>query len=102
MTQAKKAPTLLYKVQLEDELPAIGSGHRWVYARKGTKWVFILCPFTVNTVKLRLSVWQGLKKVRWEKEEFVRKYLKARLEMLNRSPTAFELSALDPDLEMKK
>ncbi len=97
MTQAKKAPTILYRVQLEDEIPVIGSGHRWVFAREGKKWAFILCPFSVNTVKLQLSVWQGIKKDRWKKEKFIRKYLRARLALLGRAPTSFELSALDTE-----
>ncbi len=96
MSKKKKAPTLLYRVQLEDEMPAIGSGWRWVYAREGHKWAFILCPFTINTVRIPLSKWQGIKRARWEKESFILAGLKARLDKLERSPTAFELSAFDP------
>ncbi len=51
MTKQAPAPTNLYRVHLQDELPAIGSGHRWVFAREGHKWAFVLDPFTVTTMK---------------------------------------------------
>ncbi len=89
------APTLLYRLHLEDELPTIGSGHRWVYAREGHKWVFVLCPFTANTVRTPIARWRSIKQEPWAKGDFIREYLRGRLKSLGREPTAFELSALE-------
>lgn len=94
MTKTVRALTLLYQVQLEDEMPVIGSGWRFVFAREGTKWVFVLDPFSINTVKLSLSKWKGVKKTLWEDGTYIRNYLHERLEKLGRTPTVFEMSAL--------
>ncbi len=94
MTKQAPAPTNLYRVHLQDELPAIGSGHRWVYAREGTKWAFILDPFTVTTVKVRIAVWRGIKRERIPHSAHIINHMKQRLVSLNRAPTAFERTAL--------
>ncbi len=94
MTKQAPAPTELYRVQLQDELPAIGSGLRWVYAREGHKWAFVLCPFTVTTVKMRIEAWRAVKRERVARSTYITNYMKQRLVSLNRAPTAFERTAL--------
>ncbi len=88
------APTVLYRVHLEDEIPAVGSGHRWVFAREGRKWAFVLCPFTANTVRVRIATWQGVKKEPQGTSKYIHDYLQDRLRSLGREPTSFERSAL--------
>lgn len=48
---------------LQDEIPKVGSGHRWVWAKTGLKWVYIHDPY--RDVKLRLSkkIYSTIKKV---------------------------------------
>ncbi len=89
------APTQLYRVHLQDEIPAIGSGMRWIYVREGTKWAFILCPFTANTVRLPIATWRGIKADLWGAGDFIREFLRGRLRSMEREPTAFEQSALE-------
>ncbi len=94
----KRAKTELFRLQLQDELPAIGSGHRWVFVREGRKWVFILCPFTVTTTKVRVGVWRGLKHgPPLIRSPYIIKHMKRTLVLLGRSPTAFEKSALETE-----
>ncbi len=95
MTKQVRAPTNLYRVQLQDELPAIGSGHRWVFAREGTKWAFILDPFTVTTAKVRIAAWRGIKRERVPHSTYIINHMRHRLVLLNRAPTAFERTALE-------
>ncbi len=91
---AVKAPTILYRVHLHDEIPAHGCGLRFVFAREGHKWAFVLCPFTANTVRVKIATWRGLKKHPWGTSKFIQEYLQGRLRSLGREPTAFERSAL--------
>ena len=93
-TALAPSPTILYKVQLEDEIPAIGSGTRWVFAREGRKWALVLCPFTANTVRLPIDVWRGIKRDRWGAGVCSKDYLRGRIRSMDRDPTAFEKSAL--------
>ncbi len=92
----KSAMTEMFKVHLQDELPAIGSGHRWVFAREGKKWVFVLCPFTVTTTKVRMGVWQGIKRGSpLTRSNYIISHMKRTLAFMGRPPTAFEKSAIE-------
>ncbi len=93
----KRAPSAkpkFYKVHLQDELPAIGSGHRLVFAREGRKWVFILYPFDVTTVKMKLAAWERVKREEVDCTEYVINHMEKRLRLMKRLPTAFEKSVL--------
>lgn len=41
-------------VHLDDEAPAIGSGHRIVFAAEGRRWLSLCCPWTFRTARLPL------------------------------------------------
>lgn len=55
----KKKGFTLVKVYLYDELPRIGSGYRFVFAKEGRKWVHIKGYNNVNG-KLPLKRWKEL------------------------------------------
>ncbi len=88
------AKTEMFKVQLQDELPTIGSGHRWVFAREGRKWVFVLDPFTITTTKVRVERWRAVKKEQITCSSHILQYMRQRLDACERPTTAFEKSAL--------
>lgn len=60
MTAKPPAPALPFRVLFKDEAPAMGSGLRFVFARIGRKWVYLLCPYTLKACKLRLWKWKTL------------------------------------------
>ena len=43
-----------FYVMLADECPRVGSGHRTVWAKRGTKWVYI-CDSQGNKGKMRVA-----------------------------------------------
>ena len=52
---------IVYKVHLQDEIPAIGSGVHFVTVRMmGWKWVRIVRPHRINCIKIRRSLWDSL------------------------------------------
>ncbi|MDP2619894.1 MAG: hypothetical protein Q8P46_06910 [Hyphomicrobiales bacterium] len=49
---------MFYRVHLNDEAPAIGSGRRTVYVESiGPKYVRLRCPYTFATARLARGVW---------------------------------------------
>jgi hypothetical protein len=46
-----------YWVELDDELPAIGSGFRTVEAYEGRKWTRVRLHANVNATRIRTSRW---------------------------------------------
>lgn len=55
------APARLFTVTLQDEAPAIGCGMRFLFAKEGRKWVYLLSPFTLRAARLSWPTWEGLK-----------------------------------------
>ena len=40
---------------LKDEIPKLGSGHRWSYCKLGRKWAYICDPVLFKRIKVRLK-----------------------------------------------
>ena len=47
-------------IKLRDEIPAIGSGLRYVFAHIGHKWVTLIYPPNARTVRIRRRLWDDL------------------------------------------
>ena len=49
-----------FEIQFWDEAPSIGSGHRYVFAIEGRKWVQLVAP-TLQTGRLTVAQWLALR-----------------------------------------
>ncbi len=47
----------LLTAHFKDEAPAIGSGFRFVYVKRGRKWVYLLDPYTTRTCRVPVEKW---------------------------------------------
>ena len=86
----------LYRVQFQDEAPPIGSGFRFVFVKEGRKWVYLLCPNTVKTCRLRMEKWRTLKptEITGRMHTRVCWRLRRKLKRLNRNATRLERRAI--------
>ena len=86
------APVLLFSVMLKDEAPAIGCGYRFVFVKRGRKWVYLLSPWTMRACKVTRRVWDALAPVEAAPEALAR----ARQALLDshREPTRLERQAI--------
>jgi hypothetical protein len=51
----------VYHLVLADELqPQVGSGHRWVEAKVGYKWVFVRERTEANRKRIKRQLWDTL------------------------------------------
>ena len=75
----RRAPTTsnmrYFKIHLEDQAPAIGSGLRWVLALEGRRWVQIISP-TLQTARISVSEWLRLNPEEIEMTAEVRRALR--------------------------
>ncbi len=87
------SPVSAFRVQFADEAPAIGSGARFVFARRGRKWVYLLCPYTMRATRLRRWKWEAMRVEPIEDRAVVARmndFLRRRVEASDRTPTILE------------
>lgn len=54
-------PLQCFNIMFKDEAPAIGSGMRFVFAKFGRKWVYLLSPYSLKSCRISLKTWTDLK-----------------------------------------
>ena len=56
-----KSKATKHHLVLQDELqPQVGSGHRWVQAQVGRKWVYVRERMDTNRKRIKRSEWETL------------------------------------------
>ena len=91
------APTTLFTILFKDEAPVIGSGFRFVFAKRGHKWVYLLSPYTMRACKIRRAVWDGLKAVENTDPDTIaraQEALRAKVQWAQQEPTLLQRQAL--------
>ena len=87
------APVLLFSVMLKDEAPAIGCGYRFVFVKRGRKWVYLLSPFIMRACKVRREGWDGLGAGKVTDPDTIKRTRQA-LRRNHREPTRLERQAM--------
>ena len=98
MARAVPAPTQLHRLFFQDEAPQMGSGLRFVLAKRGRKWVYLLSPYTAKSCRLLTTVWDRISvNTRIDDDALLKRinaHLQTAIHHANREPTALEKRAL--------